>query len=163
MKVFERGPGRPPFEPGLAAMRELLGKRVPLSEAFADGVVDRLILASGGHLRGLLELVTDVLLRARRRGLPVDEPGATAAIARFNEKRCDAVRADAAPLLDTIRTQFSLDHVVAAELPRIAHYLDNHLVLSYRDATTGWYDVHPAVREHVARLAREAAGGPDAG
>jgi len=162
VKVHERAPHRPPHEQGLEALRSLLAKRIPLDEAFADQLaIDRLILASGGHLRGLLDLVTDALTRARRVGLPVDATTVDASIARFSEKRRDAVRADAAPMLDMVRQRFSYDHVTTADLPRFAHYLDNHLVLCYRNGD-GWYDVHPAIRDHVAQLAAAVGASTDA-
>lgn len=154
VKVTERDAARTPYEPGLSALRDLLARRIDLDAAFAPGVPERLILASGGHLRGLLDLVSDVLLRARRAALPVTRDAADAAIARFNEKRRAAVRADAAALLASVAADFSLDRVGDSDLARIAHYLDNHLVLCYRNGE-GWYDLHPAIRDHVATLAVE--------
>ena len=48
-----------PHKEGRAALRELLGKRINLNLFEAPHQLDRLIVASGGHLRDLLDLVND--------------------------------------------------------------------------------------------------------
>lgn len=155
VKVYQR-PDRAPFQPGIDGLRDVLSARVPLGEVFgSDQQVVDLILASGGHLRALLLLVRELIKAARRSGLPVEDTAVRRGLDEFAEDQQAAVRADAAPMLDGIRESFSIDQVGTLELPLLAHYLDSRLVLCYRNGD-GWYDVHPAIREHVQRLAAAA-------
>ncbi|MBI5445362.1 MAG: AAA family ATPase [Deltaproteobacteria bacterium] len=156
--LTEQDPSRTPHRDGIAALRAVLAARITLGEAFAsDDQIERVLLASGGHLRGLLKLVTDLLLRARHVGVPFTDGDVEAAIQDSFEDRRSAVLADAISLLDGIRRSFALDHITGEDVPRLARYLESNLVLCYRNGG-GWYDLHPAIREHVRRLAQEARG-----
>lgn len=157
VRVTGRAPERERWEHGVNALRHVLARRLPLSEVFGnDAQIERLILRSAGHLRSLLDMVYDALIRSRRRGLPMSDETVDTAIARFCEKRRAAVRMDGVALLDSVRRNNSLRHVRDDDLRRLAHYLDSHLILCYRNGE-GWYDVHPCIHDHVAELASEAA------
>ena len=117
--------------------KKLLGDERPL--------LDRLIHSSGGHLRDLLRLLAEVLLRART--LPVPERTVEAAISQ--------VRTEFLPIPDNDAlwlARIADSHQVVLEdlaaLPSLARFFDTHLVLCYRNGEE-WYDVHPLVREHV--------------
>ena len=123
--------------------RKLLGDERPL--------LDRLIHSSGGHLRDLLRLLAEVLLRART--LPVPERTVEAAISQ--------VRTEFLPIPDNDAlwlARIADSHQVVLEdlaaLPSLARFFDTHLVLCYRNGEE-WYDVHPLVREHVRTQAEQ--------
>ena len=123
--------------------KKLLGEERPL--------LDRLIQASGGHLRDLLRLLAEVLLRTRE--LPVPERTVDSAISQ--------VRTEFLPIPDNDAlwlARIADSHQVALEelaaLPSLARFFDTHLVLCYRNGEE-WYDVHPLVREHVRAQAEQ--------
>ena len=119
---------RTPHAPGVVALRKLLAERLPLDDLFAsDEQVERVILASGGHLRALLKITETIVRLARRSELPVPDLVVDLAIDQYAEKLRDAVRADGVPPLDGIRRSFGLDHIADPDLPRLARYLDSNL------------------------------------
>ncbi|MDQ2792154.1 MAG: hypothetical protein DLM60_22755 [Pseudonocardiales bacterium] len=140
---------RKPNPDGLVAAREVLLHRAPgrkLNRLLDDDAVDRLVLASGGHLRILLGLVMEVVTQAE--SLPVDDATVTAAIQQ--------VRNGMLPLADDQRDM--LRRVAAAhELPLgsqddwdvVATLLDQHFVLGYQNGEP-WYDVHPLLHDEIA-------------
>ena len=131
--------------------RRLLGEDRPL--------LDRLIHFSGGHLRDLLRLLREILIRART--LPVPESVASAAI---NQARTEflPIPDDDALRLAAIADGHQASLRTLDDLPSLARFFDTHLVLCYRNGEE-WYEVHPLVLEHVrtqtakgqSRLVRE--------
>ncbi len=123
--------------------KRLLGKERPL--------LDRLIQSSGGHLRDLLRLLAEVLLRTRM--LPVPERTVDSAISQVRTEFLPIPNNDALWL-----AKIADSHEVALEelaaLPSLARFFDTHLVLCYRNGEE-WYDVHPLVREHVRAQAEQ--------
>lgn len=153
-----RDAARTRFQPGLDALRKVLAERLPLDEIFeTDAQIDKLLSASGGHLRGLLKMTSTIIRLARRSALPVPDRVVDRAISQHAEKLRGGVRADGITILDGIRRTFSLDRVTDADFVRLARYLDSSLVHCYRNGE-GWYDVHPLLVDHIERLAaaREA-------
>ncbi len=137
-----------PNTDGIRAAREVLLRRAPdggLDRLLDDDAVDRLVLASGGHLRILLGLVMEVVTQAE--SLPVDDATVTAAIQQ--------VRNGMLPLADDQRAM--LRRVgVSHELPLasqhdwdvVATLLDQHFVLGYQNGEP-WYDVHPLLHDEI--------------
>lgn len=75
VKVRERPPAEKPFAPGIEQLRAMVNKRLFVlnitdAEAFAPGVLDRLIAISGGQLRQLMQFIRD----ACPAGLPITMP-----------------------------------------------------------------------------------------
>jgi hypothetical protein len=133
---------------GLAAAREVLLHRAPnrkLDRLLDDDAVDRLVLASGGHLRILLGLVMEVVTQAE--SLPVDDATVTAAIQQ--------VRNGMLPLADDQRSMLrrvaeSHDLPLASQddWDVVATLLDQHFVLGYQNGEP-WYDVHPLLHDEI--------------
>ncbi|MGQ0779462.1 MAG: hypothetical protein ACT4NY_34435 [Pseudonocardiales bacterium] len=140
---------RKPNADGVAAARQVLLQRAPdgkLDRLLDNGDADRLVLASGGHLRILLGLVMEVVTQAE--SLPVDAATVTTAI--------EQVRNGMLPLADDQRAMLRRvadNH----ELPLatqhgwdvVASLLDQHFVLGYQNGEV-WYDVHPLLYNDVA-------------
>ena len=112
-------------------------------------ILDRLMDNSGGHLRDLLHLLRQVLLRAKE--LPVPERTVDAAISQMRSAFLPIPNKDALWLAGIADShQVVLEDLV--DLPALARFFDTHLVLCYRNGEE-WYDVHPLVRTHVRTLA----------
>lgn len=146
LRVTDRD--RKPHTDGIAAARKVLRQRAPngkLGRLVDDDAVDRLVLASGGHLRVLLALVMEVLTQAE--SLPVDDATVTAAI--------QAVRNSMLPLADDERDLLRRV-AVSHELPlgsqhdwdAVAPLLDQYFVLGYQNGEI-WYDVHPLLHGEI--------------
>lgn len=120
--------------------RRLLGERAVLRD---------LILQSGGHLRDLLRMLREVLIRAD--GFPVDQETVSEAIAQARRDYLP-IADDNAVWLDRIGRTGEPSLPDDSQLHKLARFLDTHLVLCYRNAEE-WYDIHPLVRAHIARQA----------
>ncbi|MFN0168064.1 MAG: hypothetical protein ACKV22_16695 [Bryobacteraceae bacterium] len=147
-------------ENGFAAVREILQRRFGGHDACARifGPPDAkgqfrgaesLFAASGGALRDLLRLFRETLLQGQ--DLPVTSKVIDAAIAE--------VRNDFRVSIEDARWLAKIHQEQAADLPtssasdvnRFTRLLDSHLLLYYRNERD-WYDIHPLVREEVARI-----------
>lgn len=140
---------REPDERGISVLRTVVEKRFPeWREIFFQEALDRLAQKSGGDLREFFRLIRYCLPKVRNVShLPLN----IAAV----EPVLDLVRQEMLPIpsdrLDWLkRISSTHDTCLASEadLPVLAGFLDNRLVLNYRNGTD-WYDVHPLLREVV--------------
>lgn len=156
VKVVERGPELTPYAPGIEALIEVVARRVPIDQGFAGrrDLLARLVLYSGGHVRTLLSFVRELLLRSVNRELPPSDALIEDILRDFAENIRIAVRPEGVRLLDSVRRNAAIDEVPESELPLLARYIDSHIVLCYRNGE-GWYEVHPLIRDYVARRARD--------
>jgi hypothetical protein len=130
----------------VAALRRVVASRGDVQRVFGgDALLDRVILASGGHFRDLMTLVASVLQRART--LPVDEEVVESAL---NSARIQMVPIpdQSARWLATIAQTHSASVGDEAAVQAFTRFLDTGLVLCYRDGPE-WYDVHPLVKDLV--------------
>ena len=129
------------------AMERVVGRRGEWKKLLGEDrtLLDRLIHSSGGHLRDLLRLLAEVLLRART--LPVPERTVDAAIGRMRSTFLPIPNVDAL-LLEGIADNRRVNLEELTDLPSLSRFFDAHIVLCYRNGEE-WYDVHPLVREHV--------------
>lgn len=134
---------------GLALMRRVLAARYTAwSQLFTADALDQLALSSGGDLREYFRLIRQCLPAVRDDGqLPLTAAG----VAHVET----AARAEMLPIpadqLDWLqRISASHDTCLQSDdkLPLLAHFLDNRLVMNYRNGRD-WYDVHPLLREVV--------------
>jgi len=145
-----------PFRPGIDALVGLVARRMPdWQRLFRDQEqLEGLILDSGGYLRDLLRLVQITLRLARGRALPLSDD--VLGLAR------DEVRNAYLPLsvedarwLCEVADSHAVSLPGAAQLPALARFFDNLLVLTYRNGDE-WVDVHPLIREAARRTAGRA-------
>jgi len=168
IKVLERDAKVRPYRPGVEALAELLRRRIPVDEIFAGrpDLLERLILASAGHVRTLIAFVRDLLFQARRRGLPPTDADVEEILQPFRQQARMRVWRESAPLLQRILETQTIEGIRKEEYETVARFMDSYLVLCYRNGED-WYEVHPLVREHVTRLAgevaREGRSGPGEG
>jgi hypothetical protein len=134
---------------GIVALRDVLARRVPQRDLLRifpdDDAVTRLILASGGHLRMLLMLTTEVITQAE--SLPV--------AADTVESAVEQVRNGMLPLADNQRAMLrrvadkhDLPLAGQEEWDVVATLLDQHFVLGYQNGRP-WYDVHPLLLDEI--------------
>lgn len=148
---------RSPDPDGLALMRRVVEKRFPAwPTVFKQEALDQLALSSGGDLREYFRLIRLCLPSVRDdQQLPLDEQAVQQA---ENAARSEMlpIPADHLGWLKRISQTHETCLQTDADLPTLAHFLDNRLVLNYRNGSD-WYDVHPLLREvvdgHVASTA----------
>lgn len=95
-------------------------------------------------------MLGEIVRRADR--LPVDERTVQRAITQMRSDLLP-IAEDDAEWLQRIAETHEVSLADIDRLPRLVTFLDSHLVLCYRNGEE-WYDVHPLVREEVARIAR---------
>jgi hypothetical protein len=154
LKVREPDDGRRPLPASLDALFRVVSARRLATAAGVREVLDRLSLESGGHLRDLLRMLSEIVRRANR--LPVDDQTVQRAITQIKSELLPIAIEDARWLQRIAETyDAALEEI--ARLPRLVTFLDSHLVLCYRNGDE-WYDVHPLVRDEVAQFAASAGG-----
>jgi hypothetical protein len=146
----ERGEPNPAV---LDALKLVLGKRGDWEAVLGSDAVlaDRICLMSGGHLRDLLRIMREVLRRARRAdGLPVEATLVDQSIAQLAREMLPIAETDAQWLW---RIHQDHDSPLAdfSDLTGLSRFLDNHLVLCYRNGRE-WYDVHPLILNDIQAI-----------
>ena len=153
LKLYDRKNNR--IDAGFDAMERIVKARGNWGRLLGDrDALDDLIRFSGGHIRDLLRLLSEVLLRANT--LPVSGSTVTAAIDQLRTEFLPIPDDDARWLAKIAQThQSALSSI--ANLPELARLFDTHLALCYRNGEE-WYDVHPLISEHIESKPWERAG-----
>ncbi|MEZ4268450.1 MAG: hypothetical protein R3F39_18955 [Myxococcota bacterium] len=155
-----RGPHDPPDQlsgPGRELLLAALNKRIDIARLIPEEHVrDRLIVASGGSIRDLLELTADATLEAD--GLVLTLRDIEAAARRRRTVMRDKMNSNGwADALATIARTKQIDADTACLLA-----LYNRMAFKYNG--DGWYDVHPLLHEipeFLAALERTHHHGED--
>lgn len=152
LKVRTESDGTP-FPPGLDAIEAVVGARAGLAGGTWErllgdrAALDRLSLASAGHLRDMLYMLQLVSRRAEE--LPVGGAVLDRVIAKVTEEFLPIPDADAVWLWKVAQTHRAALADID-KLPTLARFLDTHLVLCYWNGHE-WYDLHPLVHDEVER------------
>ena len=125
-------------------------------DATTTEALDRLAISSGGDLREFFRLLRLCLTAVRDDS---QLPLASGAVAHAE----NAARADMLPIpadhlswLKDITDSHDCRLPSDAKLPVLSQFLDNRLVLNYRNGKD-WYDVHPLLRDVVDAHVRPKA------
>jgi hypothetical protein len=130
-------------------LRTVIAKRYPEWEKLFDpAAIDKLAVSSGGDLREFFRLIRLCLPAVRDDSqLPL-----TVAAVKPTE---NAARNEMLPIpqehlawLKRITQTHTTCLEKDADLPTLAQFLDNRLVLNYRNGSD-WYDIHPLLRDVV--------------
>ena len=160
--LWDNKPDRPDTPAALDPFRDVVRKRLTddglrriLGEDAAqrDNRIDTLIRMSGGHLRDLLRLLREVVMRATTlRSLPVRDSVITSAIAAVRRDFLPIAQSDAVWLaaIASVRAT-ALPNIEAPAVNRLSRFLDNHYVLYFVNDDE-WFDIHPLIREKVAKV-----------
>ena len=138
-------------ELGIGAIKKIVAKRGDWKRLLGDDAqLEKLIHMSGGNIRDLLRLLSEVIRRATE--LPVSTPVVDDAI---NQMRVEflPVADDDAMWLAQIAETHEASFGAMDKLPDLARFFDTHLVLCYREGPE-WYDVHPLIKEHMIEQAK---------
>lgn len=125
-------------------------------------LIDTLIDQSGGHLRDLLRLLRDVVLRsASLPALPITSCVVAATINALRRDYLPIARSDAKWLAEIARNRATaLPDTEPGAINRLSRFLDSHRVLYFVNAEE-WYDVHPLIRDEIDKVLRTAEAEPD--
>jgi hypothetical protein len=137
---------REPDRDGLAVLRQIVAARYPeWKQLSSPEALDQLAMSSGGDLREFFHLIRLCLPAVRDDAqLPLTVQGvAHAENALRNEML--PIPADHLDWLARIAKSHEPCLNSDKDLPTLAHFLDNRLVLNYRNGSD-WYDVHPMLR-----------------
>lgn len=161
VRMWEREPGRAACEPGIRALESLVEKRFTsggLVRFFGPAPfkrLGRLIDLCGGHFRDLLLLVRETILRAD--SLPVADSAMDNAILSVRSDFLPISLDDAQWLAEIEREKSTLLKTrEPSDVARLTYFLDTHLVLYLRNGEE-WYDIHPLIRDEVAKIAASNA------
>ncbi|MFO0585937.1 MAG: hypothetical protein U0441_00285 [Polyangiaceae bacterium] len=127
-------------------MISLLDKRGDWRRILPDqAALEKLILASGGHLRDLLNMLVEALHLAGK-GVKPDAADKVVNVAR---RAYLPLYKDEIEILRRIADKRSVEELKTSEQEYLFRFLDSGLVLCYMNDDF-WYDVHPLVRDTVA-------------
>lgn len=135
-----------PFDPGMAALRDVLARRAPgqdLSRVFEEDALTGLIEASGGMFRDLLRLARETLLENRE--LPLGPDAIDRAAMALREPYVPVLTSEQRQILRkvaTTRELFTDKEMKADETQLIAM----GAILRYPNSHTTWFDVHPLLK-----------------
>lgn len=136
---------------GLTVLRNVVTKRhATWTKVFQPDALDRLAVSSGGDLREFFRLIRLCLPAVRDDAQLPLSPEAVAQAENAARVEMLPIPADHLTWLKRISQTHDTCLDKDELLPTLAHFLDNRLVLNYRNGTD-WYDVHPLLREVVDR------------
>lgn len=140
---------REPDPAGLEVLRDVITRRYPTwRHLFQEPALDQLALASGGDLREFFRLVRLCLPAVRDEAQLPLTPESVKAAENAARSEMLPIPADHLGWLQRIAKTHATCLESDKDLPTLAHFLDNRLVMNYRNGTD-WYDVHPLLREVV--------------
>lgn len=164
---------RTPYLDALAAFQQVVALRLPrerngspvdpLAVLFgptattSDGPIERLIMASGCHVRDLLQLLRETLYRAT--ALPIGGDVVDRVISAARREFLPIARDDAQLLHEIDRKRaFDLATVDAAAIERLSRFCNGHMVIYFENGDA-WYDTHPLIRDELERIVTEPVSG----
>jgi hypothetical protein len=140
---------REPDPAGLEVLRTVVARRFPGWKAlFQAEALDQLALSSGGDLREFFRLIRLCLPAVRDDSQLPLSPAAVKQAENAARGEMLPIPADHLSWLKRITQTHDTCLAKDVDLPTLAHFLDNRLVLNYRNGSD-WYDVHPLLREVV--------------
>jgi hypothetical protein len=154
VKVYERRTPEQPndtvYEPGIAALVQMLKKRLDTDLVFgADGGerLRRVVLASGGYFRELLRYARELV---RSPTYPVTEQQVDRVLAGIREDFQLAIRRNELSLLRYVAASNRAPADEAKNLPGFARMIALEMVLAYRNGDRDqpeWFRLHPLVEQ----------------
>lgn len=151
-----------PNDDGIAALREVVDKRVPIAELFGSdsSPLDRLILESGGHIRTLITWIRELLYVVESEGTPVSAYDVDQILKTFGRAYRQGIQEEQISLLARIFEQGNIEGLPKEDRPQVAELMDRYLVLAYENGD-GFYSIHPLVREFVLQRSALVEKQPD--
>lgn len=166
VKLRERTGGR--FEPGYAALREIVRRRITDAElaellgANFEGRLETLIDRSGGYPLELVKTLRKLLELPKH---PARDPDLERLHNETRERFRALVTDEDVPWLARVAVEKSLPLPTENDQRMVDRAIQNNVVMRYLNEDT-WFDLHPAVfhipavREAIIELRREKPGFP---
>ena len=160
VRQWENDEARTPYAAGSSSLYRVLERRFGGGEGVrrffgSQERAEQLIAVCGGHFRDLFELARTAVVRTD--SLPVTDETLAAAILDMRLTYLPIAEDDGVWLQGIAESRTDRLKTAGPEnVNRFTHFLDWHLVLFLRNGED-WYDVHPLIREDVAKVARRAA------
>lgn len=152
VRVWENDKDRTPDPQSIAALKACLHQRGDIdSLVFKDELLDRLILASSGHLRDLIVLVRDVVKKQYMQKdptVPLNENQIDRLVGEYVNTAKRAVYDDDVEWLRSIAEKRELILPNQDMLPRASKLIDTAMVMTYRNGST-WFDVSYPARQRL--------------
>lgn len=129
-------------------LRKVVSLRVPSNRIFLnDGQLNRLVLASGGHLRDLLKLLNHLVSLISRLALtlPVEDGHVDEAISLL-ERDFQGFTAESERFLRNVAGGNGIVHPPEAEVQLMVRMLQGHMLLGHLNGAP-WFEVHPLARK----------------
>jgi len=144
VRVWDNDDTRTPQPQGIQAMRACARLRGDIDSLFLNqGLLDRLIMASSGHVRDLFGLLRDAVHQAYRQSdpeRPLTEPVIERIIGDYVSDYRKAIFDDDLPWLASVASGRRLKLPSEDMLPRVAKLLDMSVVMTYRNGED-WVDL----------------------
>jgi len=159
IRQWNNDPQRSRYDAGWSALREIVLKRIggdgcaqffncEAAQPFTGA--DDLIAMCGGHLRDLLLLLRETVLRIRT--VPVTDEVFKDAISSVRSNFLPIAIEDAIWLKKISESRTTeLPNTATENVSRLTRFLYTHFVL-YLTNGKEWYDIHPLIREEVAEI-----------
>ena len=134
---------------GLAVLRHIVIRRFSAwASIYSTEALDRLAITSGGDLREFFRLLRQCLPSVRDDSqLPLSAE-AVKHVESSARTEMLPIPSDHLSWLKLIAQSHDTCLQSENQLPLLAHFLDNRLVMNYRNCSD-WYDVHPLLRDLV--------------
>jgi hypothetical protein len=144
VQVWENDKDRSSDAHGINAMRECARLRGDVAGMFLkEELLNRLIVASSGHVRDFMRLLREVVLQAYKQkdpSRPITEPTIDRVIADYVSDYRKAIFGDDVPWLASVAADRRLRLPSEEMLPRVAKLLDMSVVMTYRNEED-WVDL----------------------
>lgn len=142
LNIKVHDPSGEPFEPGLAALIDILRHRIPAGDVsrLLGERTERVVAASGGLIRDLLRLTSEAALRTR--DLPIDEATLTTTEGVLRQNMESALSKEQVDILRAIHASHQLTPT-RAQWADAMDLMANGAILKYPNGISPWYDVHP--------------------
>jgi hypothetical protein len=144
IRVWSNDQARTPDNDGVAAMRAAARLRGDIDSLFfSDALLDRLIVASSGHVRDFVGLLRDAVRQVDKQTDPtrvLNEIAIDRIVADYSSDYRKAIYGDDVPWLATVAADRKLKLPNVDLLPRVAKLLDMSVVMTYRNGED-WVDL----------------------
>lgn len=133
---------------GVSAMKDVVRARVDADAVFdSEDTLEVFVKLSGGHLRTLVSMLNEAVLRLRRRSAPIDLSLVREIGWLFARGMRNNVSKEDRLILRRVRADKQVSGVPREERRHVARLLDSNAILCYANGSDPgeWYDLHPFV------------------
>ncbi len=136
---------------GFHALKQIVAHRGDWTRVFAPEDLDHILLETGGYLRDLFRVLSELMMHAAEKNtMPLDREAVGYELARLRADYLPISREDCQWLARVARSH-EAELPKHGDIPNLSRLFENHLMLCYRNGEE-WYDLHPLIRDEVERV-----------